>query len=169
MKLRKGFGKININGQTFLFNWAKSLEGLKLVMYCKNDSKIEIPHSVWLGFNNSAEYLRRQNGVWHGKHKKGPEFGGFGKREARELYFKFLQFKELQRWTKKFAESMVNDWIKNEQRWVGPNFSWEKFPDMVAGLARAYYHLEFSNARNAAKDILIEAETRKVVQKILKK
>jgi hypothetical protein len=91
MKSRKGFCKIDINGKKFLFNWANNPDGPMLVMYYKNDRKIEIPFHIWVKYPDSEEYSKRETDVWHGKHKRGPEWGCWGKREAREMYFKYLK------------------------------------------------------------------------------
>ena len=69
MKSRKGFGKIDINGKKFLFNWANNPDGPMLVMYDKRDRKIEIPFHIWVKYPDSEEYRKRENDVWHGKHK----------------------------------------------------------------------------------------------------
>lgn len=100
MKNRKGFGKININGNKFLFNWADNPDGPMLVMYDENDRKIEIPYGIWHRYPDSEEYTnglpvlfgKYKVSTWHGKHKKGPEWGGWGKREAREMYFKYKRY-----------------------------------------------------------------------------
>lgn len=101
MKSRKGFGKIDINGKKFLFNWADNPDGPMLVMYDENDCKIEIPYHIWDKYPDSEEYtsgLKNLFGdvvsTWHGKHKRGPEWGGWGKREAREMYFKYIKYVE---------------------------------------------------------------------------
>ena len=97
MKSRKGFGKININGKHFLFNWAKNPDGAMLVMYDVNDKKMEIPCTIWKRYPDSEEYTKGQSEfwtTWHGKHKHGPECGGWGKREAREMYFKYIKYVE---------------------------------------------------------------------------
>ena len=93
MKNRKGFGKIDIDGKKFLFNWAKNLDGdgPLLVMYDEDDNKVEIPYSIWNIYPDSDEYTSGP-GTWHGKHKRGPEWGGWGKRQAREMYRKYLKF-----------------------------------------------------------------------------
>ncbi len=98
MKRRKGFGKINIDGKIFQFNWADTPNGPTLVMYGEDDKKIEIPYDIWRFYSESDEYrsgLQKYGEwflhTWHGKHKKGPEWGGWGKREARELYSKYLK------------------------------------------------------------------------------
>ncbi len=92
---RKGFGKINIDGKIFQFNWANTPDGPLLVMYDEDNKKIEIPYDIWRFYSESEEYLSRKNDVWHGKHKKGPEYGGWGKREAREMYLKYLKHTKL--------------------------------------------------------------------------
>jgi hypothetical protein len=102
MKHRKGFGKIDINGKKFLFNWAKNPNGPMLVMYDSNNRKIEIPRHVWDRYPDSDEYtsglhvdkLGWKFETWHGKHKQGPEWGVLGKRQAREMYFKYLKYIE---------------------------------------------------------------------------
>ena len=102
MKNRKGFGKININGKKFLFNWANNPDGPMLIMYASDTQKFVIPISIWDRYPDSEEYTSGLHvdkmgwkfPTWHGKHKKGPEFGGWGKREAREMYFKYLKYVE---------------------------------------------------------------------------
>jgi hypothetical protein len=97
MKNRKGFGKIDINGKKFLFNWARNPDGPMLVMYDANDLRFEIPYKIWNDYPNSEEYTKGQSVYWpswHGKHKNGPEWGGWGKRQAREMYFKYLRYVE---------------------------------------------------------------------------
>lgn len=102
MKSRKGFGKIDINGKKFLFNWANNPDGPMLVMYDSDGKKIEIPYHIWEKYPDSEEYTKGLNTLfnkykvptWHGKHKRGPEFGGWGKRQAREMYFKYLKYIE---------------------------------------------------------------------------
>ena len=102
MKSRKGFCKIDINGKNFLFNWANNPDGPMLVMYDKQDRKIEIPFHIWVKYPDSDEYTKGLHTLfnkykvptWHGKHKRGPEFGGWGKRQAREMYFKYLKYIE---------------------------------------------------------------------------
>lgn len=100
MKKRKGFGKINIDGEKFLFNWADNPNGPLLVMYDQNDRKIEIDFEIWRQYPDSDEYHSGLPSItifnetfyiktWHGKHKRGPEWGGWGKREAREIYRKW--------------------------------------------------------------------------------
>lgn len=102
MKSRKGFGKLTIGNRKFLFNWAITLKGPTLIMYNEDDIKIEIPYEIWDKYPNSEGYtsglkIWQLNGkkyytnTWHGKHKKGPEWGGWGKREAREMYFKYIK------------------------------------------------------------------------------
>ena len=46
MKRRKGFSKIVINGEEFLFNWVKTVRGVMLIMYDREDKRIEI---LWDG------------------------------------------------------------------------------------------------------------------------
>jgi hypothetical protein len=89
MKSRKGFAKISINGEKFLFNWANNPDGPMLIMYASDSEKIEIPYTIWEKYPNSKKYDHK---TWHGKHKKGAEWGVWGKREAREMYFKYLQY-----------------------------------------------------------------------------
>lgn len=89
MKRRKGFGKINIEGELFQFNWATHLTGPILILYNKLNKKIEIPTSVWELIPDSDEYKTLNILNWHGKHKQGPEYGYYGKRQARELYLKY--------------------------------------------------------------------------------
>jgi hypothetical protein len=102
MKKRKGFAFININGNKFLFNWARTEHGPMLVLYTIHNFKIEIPYHVWERYPDSDEYtsglhvdkLGRKFETWHGKHKKGAEWGIWGKRQAREMYFKYLKYVE---------------------------------------------------------------------------
>lgn len=91
MKNRKGFGKININGKKFQFNWADNPGGAVLFMYDGNDKKIEIPYHIWELVPTSEEFLKKSP-TWHGKHKRGPEWGCYGKRMVREMYLKYLRF-----------------------------------------------------------------------------
>jgi hypothetical protein len=104
MKRRKGFGKININGEIFQFNWADNPDGPMLVMYDKHDKKLELSYEFWCKYDESDEYKSKLDSItlkgnvqyfhhWHGKHKRGPEWGGWGKREAREMYRKYLSQK----------------------------------------------------------------------------
>ena len=99
MKNRKGFGKININGKIFQFNWARNCN---LVLYTSDNVKIVIPSDIWDRYPDSDEYKAGLHDLfnkykvptWHGKHKRGPEWGGWGKRQAREMYFKYLKYVE---------------------------------------------------------------------------
>lgn len=103
MKKRKGFGKINIDGEIFQFNWANNPNGPMLVMYDKHDKKLELTYEFWCKHKNSEEYNSKLEPVkmpnntihymhhWHGKHKKGSEWAGWGKREVREMYKKYLK------------------------------------------------------------------------------
>ena len=99
MKNRKGFGKININGKIFQFNWARNYN---LVLYTSDNVKIVIPSDIWDRYPDSEEYTsglhllfnKYKVPTWHGKHKRGPEWGGWGKRQAREMYFKYLKYVE---------------------------------------------------------------------------
>lgn len=89
MKKRKGFGKIILDGKQFQFNWSTVPN---LVLYDEDDRKIVIESEVWNHVPDSEEYLKRPpHSVWHGKHKRGPEHGGLGKREAREIYRKWKE------------------------------------------------------------------------------
>ncbi len=94
MKNRKGFGKLDINGKKFLFNWVNHTDGPMLIMYLSDKQKIEIPYMIWKNYPHSKEYLSKDIVTWHGSHKKGPEWAGWGKREAREMYFKYLRYIE---------------------------------------------------------------------------
>lgn len=93
MKKRKGYGRIFINGQTFQFNWADNPSGPTLFLYDCDNRKIEIPYSTWLAYPDSEEYSNKEFRTWHGKRKKGAEWAGWGKRETREMYFKYLKLK----------------------------------------------------------------------------
>jgi len=96
MKKRKGFATIDIDGIKFLFNWADNPDGPMLVMYNEHDAKIEMPYRIWHLYPDSDEYTVHtkrnwQGRTWHGKHKKGASWAGWGKREAREMYFKYVR------------------------------------------------------------------------------
>lgn len=91
MKKRKGFGKIVLDEKQFQFNWSTVPN---LILYDENDRKIVIEIEVWNNVPESEEYLKRPYRAWHGKHKKGPEYGGWGKREAREIYRKWKLLNE---------------------------------------------------------------------------
>jgi len=65
-----------------------------LIMYLSDKQKIEIPYMIWKNYPDSKEYLSEDTVTWHGSHKKGPEWAGWGKREAREMYFKYLRYIE---------------------------------------------------------------------------
>lgn len=77
MKKRKGFGLINIDGKTLQFNWAKTPNGPILFIYDGNKR---------LDFK--PPYDLSEATTWHGKHKDGPEWGGYGKKQVREIYLK---------------------------------------------------------------------------------
>lgn len=89
-KKRKGFGFIVIDGEQFQYNWA---ENHRLILYNIQGKKIEIPYEVWKNDNHSEIYLKtKSHGMhrtWHGKNKRGPNFAGWGKAEAAEMYRKF--------------------------------------------------------------------------------
>lgn len=92
-KKRKGFGNIVIDQEMFKFNWANTDNGPLLILYNTDGLKIEIPYTVW---TNSVEHCQEflntkshQCHTWHGKHKKGPCFGRWGKAEAAEMYRKY--------------------------------------------------------------------------------
>jgi hypothetical protein len=44
--------------------------------------------------------------------------------------------KEHRRYAEQYAKSLTQEFI-NHPDWRGPNFTWQKFPDMVQRLARA--------------------------------
>jgi hypothetical protein len=91
MKRRKGFAKIVIDDREFLFNWADVEGGPILILYDEHDRKIEIQSQIWGLYPDSKEYLSKKSHTWHGKHKKGAEWAGWGKREAREMYRKYIK------------------------------------------------------------------------------
>ena len=91
MRKRKGFGKIILDGEEFQFTWSTVPS---LILYDKDDKKIAIDaKTVWPTVHTSKEYLKNglEHQTWHGKTKKGPEYGGWGKREAREIYRKWKE------------------------------------------------------------------------------
>lgn len=98
MKHRGKFGQIDIDNKIFKFTWARHFNDTILVLYNEEDKKIEISYKIWSLYPDSEEYTSGLHAfykyklvTWHGKHKKGPEFAGYGKRQARELYFKYLK------------------------------------------------------------------------------
>lgn len=50
---------------------------------------------------------------------------------------------EFHKWSSEFATKFTEDWIEHHKEWSGPNFTWAKFPYMVARFASVYYPLEF--------------------------
>lgn len=89
---RKNFGKIVLDETLFHFSWARTKRGPALILYnLDSGGKLEIPDHIWSTCPDSAEYSSKPV-TWHGKHKRGPEFGGYGKRQARELYRKYLKY-----------------------------------------------------------------------------
>jgi hypothetical protein len=86
-KKRKGFRFIVIDGEPFQFNWTSNHD---LIMYDINQTKYTIPYEMWRTSDDSDEY--KTTGLprtWHGKHKKGACFGGWGKAEAAEMFRKY--------------------------------------------------------------------------------
>lgn len=84
MKKRKGFGLIVIDGEQFQYTWSSNVS---LILYDVNDKKITIPYETWGLVPNSEKYIKKD--VWHGKNKNGPDFGGWGKPQAAEMYRKW--------------------------------------------------------------------------------
>ena len=90
-KPRSGFGKISVNGISYLFNWSSTGD---LVIYDENDKKSILGSSIWFSSPDSEEYKLKEQ-TWHGKHKKGPEWGVCGKRQAREMILKWKKLEKI--------------------------------------------------------------------------
>lgn len=87
-KKRKGFKFIELPDGKFQFTWADHPNGPLLIMYSAEGKRIEVSYVDWGKIKNSNEYMLTPK-TWHGKHKKGAEWAGWGKREAREAYRKY--------------------------------------------------------------------------------
>ena len=88
-KKRTGFGKIVMPDlKTYQFNWSSNYD---LVLYSEDGNKIVLNpfNSPFKEMPDSLEY-QNSDPTWHGKRKTGPEFAGWGKKEARELFRKYL-------------------------------------------------------------------------------
>lgn len=87
-KKRKGFRYIELPDGRFQFSW--STNGT-LILYSEDGLRIEIKSDLWWKIKNSNEYELNPL-TWHGKRKRDACYGGWGKREVREMYRKYKVF-----------------------------------------------------------------------------